>query len=305
MRYYFKLQYKRLERWLKEMGINPTIGLLLLLLLFILSSKFLFYKTEYANWIYLIVTASLIFKLSDRNRNDNLESIFPSQDYFVLRLIENGLFALPFISCLLFEKEYLTILILITITGLMAFVRTNQYFNKTLPTPFKKFPFEFIVGFRKTFWIVIIAYFLIVKSIQVGNYNLGIFGLALIFIISMFYYHKPESEYFVWIHNYRTVDFIKKKILTSFVCISILSFLGLLGMMVGFLSNWTTTILVYFVGYVILGSMIVAKYSAYPHEMNIPQGILYALSLMFPPMLAVAIWIFYSQSKKKLEPILE
>jgi len=305
MKYYFKLQYNRLERWLKEMGINPKIGLLFGMVLFILSSKFLFHKTEYANWIYLIVAISLIFRLGDRKRNDNLESIFPSQDNFVVRLIENGLYALPFISFLLFEKDFLTVFILIPIAGLMAFFRTTQYLNKTIPTPFKKFPYEFIVGFRKTCWLVIFAYFLIIKSIHVGNYNLGLFGLALIFVISMFYYQKPEPEFFVWIHSCQASEFLKAKFLNSIICISILSFLGLIGMIMGFSSNWLTTIFVYLGGYIILGSMIMAKYSAYPHEMNIPQGVLYALSLMFPPMLLITIWLFYTKSIKRLKPILE
>jgi len=305
MKYYFKLQYNRLERWLREMGINPTIGLLLGVVFFILSSKYLFYKTEYASWIYLIVTTTLIFRLSDRKRNDNLDSIFPSQDYFVLRLIENGLYALPFISFLLFEKDFLTVLILIPIVGLIVFLKTNQYLNKTLPTPFKKFPYEFIVGFRKTFWLVIISYFLIIKSIQVENYNLGLFGLVLIFAVSMFYYQKPEPEFFVWIHSCRASEFLKAKVLNSIICISILSFLGLVGMIMGFSSNWLTTIFVYLAGYIVLGSIIVAKYSAYPHEMNIAQGVLYALSLMFPPMLLITIWLFYTQSIKRLQPILE
>jgi len=151
---------------------------------------------------------------------------------------------------------------------------------------------------------VIIAYFLIIKSIQIGNYNLGVFGVALIFFISMFYYQKPEAEYFVWLHCYRTKEFLGKKFLTSVICISILSLLALAGLILGFPSNWLTTILVYLGGYIVLGSMIVAKYSSFPNEMNIPQGILFALSLMFPPMLVITIWIFYSRSKKRLEPIL-
>ena len=76
-------------------------------------------------------------------------------------------------------------------------------------------------------------------------------------------------------------------------------------MVIGFPSEWMTTLLVYVGSYIILGSVVVAKYSSFPHEMNVPQGIMYALSLLFPPLLVVAVWVFYSKSKKRLEPILE
>lgn len=87
-------------------------------------------------------------------------------------------------------------------------------------------------------------------------------------------------------------------------CVTILSFLALTAILIAFPSAWLTTLLVYMGGNVILSSMIVAKYSAFPHEMSIPQGIFYGLSLLFPPMLLITIWVFYSQSKKRLEPLL-
>lgn len=304
MKYYFKLQSRRLKRWLKNAGINPFLGLILGAALFTILSKFLFYKTEYAKWIYLFITISFILQCSEPKRNNTLRSIFQTKDYFALRIVENLLLTLPFLGYLLYEKEFVTGLTLLPISIGMAFFRKKWLINSTIPTPFKKHPFEFIVGFRKTFLFIFGAYFIIFKAIEVNNYNLGLFGLVLIFIISMFYFQKPEPKYYVWIYSYQTKEFLKQKIITSIICISILSFLGLGAILIAFSSKWLSTLFVYLGGHIVLSSMILAKYSAFPNEINIPQGILYGLSLLFPPMLLITMWIFYSQSKKRIKPIL-
>ena len=305
MKYYFKLQYIRLIRWLTNIGIIPILGLLIALALFLALSKMLFYKTEYAKWIYSIIAISLMFKLGDIKRNNELSNIFKKKDYFLLRIIENCLVTAPFQIYLLFEKEFFLGLLLVPMSIVFTLFKTNQHWIKTIPTPFKKLPFEFIVGFRKTFWLTAITYFLIIKAIQVNNYNLGLFGLGLIFLTSMFYYQKPEPEYYIWIYPSKVNHFLKRKFITSIICVSILSVFAFIGIIIGFPQNWLTTVFVFLSGYLFLGSMIVAKYSAYPYEMNIPQVFLYISSLMFPPMLLITIWIFYSQSKKRLKPILE
>lgn len=304
MIYYLKLQSIRLQRWLRELGINPLLGLIVSALLFFILSKALFYKTDYAKWIYLLVAMSVVLKCCEQKRTNTLRSIFNSKDFILIRVIENGIVAFPFTVYLLYKKEFGLVLIFFAAIILMAFLRIRQYVIKPIPTPFKRHPFEFIVGFRKTFWLILLAYFLVFKGMQVENYNLSLFGVLLNFIISLFYYQKPETEYFVWIHSYQVKDFLRLKIVTSIVCITMLSFLPLTAILIAFSSKWLITLLVYIVGYVLLATMVLAKYSAFPREMSIPHAILFGLSLMFPPMLMFAIWIFYSKAKKKLEPIL-
>jgi hypothetical protein len=58
-------------------------------------------------------------------------------------------------------------------------------------------------------------------------------------------------------------------------------------------------------GYVYLVTIILAKYSGYPNEMNLLQGILIGISLLFPPILIGIIPFFYLQSIKRLNDILE
>lgn len=159
MTYYLKLQLTRLQRWLQNLGINPYFALVLGLIFFVLLSKSLFYKTEYAKWIYLFTAISIIFKCSEQKRNDTLRNIFRAKDYFLIRIAENFIVATPFLLYLLFNKEFSTAFILLPMIPIMAYFRTNNFTNYTIPTPFKKYPFEFIIGFRRTFPLILIAYF--------------------------------------------------------------------------------------------------------------------------------------------------
>ena len=305
MGFYFRLQFKRIIRLLAYLGVNPAFGIILSVILFTALVKFTFHKTEYASWIIFGVVVMLLFRLSDGNRNAMLKNTFSQDSHKLLRIVENCIIAIPFQIFLAYEAEVVAVLFIIPLILIFPFINTSQLWSKTFPTPFKKWPFEFIVGFRKSFWMIALAYFLVLKALQVNNYYLGIFGLALIFVTSMTYYQNPESIYYVWIHKHKFRQFILRKFVISVICVSILSFIALIAMLFGFPENWSTSVTVYLVGYVFVGSMIVAKYSAYPYEMNVPQGIFYALSLLFPPMLLVTIWIFYSKSKKRLEHILE
>jgi len=58
-------------------------------------------------------------------------------------------------------------------------------------------------------------------------------------------------------------------------------------------------------GYCYLLTFILAKYSAYPKKVNLPQGILLALSLAMPQLLLALVPFFYIQSKNRLKEILE
>jgi len=305
MNYYINLQFTRLNRKLEDLGINPWLALIVGLIVFIFVFKMIFVKIHYAKWITLEIGLLLMFKLCGGKRNDELRKLFSFKNYYLLRLTENAIVALPFFIYLLLESEVLVALLFIPMILLLAIVRSNRFFNFAIPTPFKKFPFEFIVGFRQTFWLIGISYFLIFKALQVDNYFLGLFGLATVFFTSMYYYIKPEEKYFVWIHSLSAKQFLRKKFMVSVFCVSILAAIPFAVLIMSFPSQWMLTLLTQVIGYTFVGAMIVAKYSSFPFEMNVPQGIFLAISLMFPVILIIAIWVFYSQSKKRLEPILE
>lgn len=305
MRFYFSLQYKRLERWFQESGVNPIIGIIFFVMAFILGSVYLFYKTEFAKWVYVLIGISTMINLGEKKRTNRLDSIFSAREYWQLRLLENGLVAFPFIVYLIYQQYYLLALSLLFAGGLLATFKFRKNTQFKILTPFKKFPFEFIIGFRKYYALIIIAYFITIKSIQVGNYNLGLFALALIFLTGMSFNLKPEHKYFVWIYAEDSKKFLKNKVATSIICSTILIVPPLIVLSLMFTEYIWPTLAVCGLGYLFLCLVILAKYSAFPKEMNLPQGILLALTIWFPPMLIIVMPLFYKKSIQNLNTLLE
>ncbi len=300
MKYYFVLQRRRIERKLIEFGLVPILGIALVVLSFVLFSIMLFSKTEYADWIMSLTGLYFVFNLGEFGRNEHLKSIFSTSNYHRIRILENTILTLPFALFLLVMKSYYLSLGLLLFAPLLARIRIKKTLSWSSPTPFKRFPFEFIVGFRRSYWVLILSYFLCFKSIDVGNFNLGIFALGLVFLISMSFYLKPEKEFFVWIYSCSVEVFLRKKIWTSIIGSSILSIPTLIMLFAFFPENALPLVGVQLLGYLFVISIILAKYSVYPNEMSLPQAILYGLSLWFPPMFLVVLPLFYKKSKAKL-----
>lgn len=305
MKYYFALQVKRLERKLLELGVQPVFGFLLLALGFVGLSKYLFYKTAFAGWVYSGLAALFLLRMSDSKRNDLLRAIFGKPELWRVRVLENLAIALPFVLYLLWERCFMLALALIPLAVLAVFVQFRQAAFIGIPTPFRKFPFEFIVGFRKALLFLVLAGFLLYKGVEIENFNLALSSLGLVFLISMSFYLEPEALYFVWIYKLDATRFLQKKMWYALICASILSLPFLLVLSLSFPEKIWIVAVVQLFGYCMLLAMVLAKYSAFPGTMSVPQGIFFGLSLWFPPLLFITIPVFYSQSKKRIKAILE
>ncbi|WP_338356768.1 ABC transporter permease [Yeosuana marina] len=304
MKEYFQLQFKMLNRKMIEFGLPLIVGYTVLPLVFILLSNYVFEKTEFASYIYVLFTLSIVSKLSDSKRNDFLKSIFNKKKYRKLRVIENVIYSLPFTIFLVYKNLFIIAIGLNLLIISITLFNFNTNINVTIPTPFSKKPFEFIVGFRKTFYAFPIAYILTCISISVGNFNLGIFSMLLIGIICFSFYSKLENEYFIWNFNLSPKEFLLEKTKTCFTYFTLLSLPVLIALGIFFFSEINILIVFFLLCYTYLLTIVFAKYSAFPNDMNMSQGILIGISFMFPPMLLVIIPLFYSQSIKKLKAIL-
>jgi len=304
MKEYFPLQFKIMNRKMIDFGIPLLIGYTVLPLVFIFLSNYLFEKTEFANYAYGLLALSFVSKLSEPKRNDFLKSIFNVDDYKILRILENIIYCLPFTLFLVYQEQlaFSGILNLFAIT--VALFNFRLKLNATIPTPFGKKPFEFSVGFRKTFYIFPIAYFLTYISISVGNFNLGIFSMLLIGVTCFSYYSKLENEYFIWNYNLSSKNFLKEKTKTCLLFFTSLSLPIIIALGISFFKDIDILIAFLLLCYAYLTAIIFAKYSSFPNEMSMSQGVLIAISLMFPPILLIFISLFYSQSIKKLSTIL-
>lgn len=305
MNYYFSLQFKRIVRWFEAAEINPLIGFVLCGLLFIGGSLFLFYKTEFASWIYVFIALSACASLIESQRTFHLKSIFPNEANLKIRVLEQLAVVLPFVVFLLFKICYVEAALALFGGVSLAFFSTEVTWTKVIPTPFKRFPFEFIVGFRKTYIVILFCYFLLYKSITFANFNLGIASLGALFLVGMSFYLLPEHRHFVWVFSKKVGGFVISKTIDAFISMGMLILPMVLILWsyntAEYLAIFTITVL----GYLFLFAVVVAKYSAYPHEISFPQVVLFGLCLWLPPMILLAIPIFYKKAKKNLKPILE
>ncbi len=304
MGYFIALQGKRFKRNLAELGIPIWLVVVMAPPLFFALSKYLFVKTSYAATIYVFIAATLLMQLGATSRIDHLRQIFAKTTFRRLRWLENGLLSLPFVCYLLYESKFSLAGALIGLAILYPFVNARIKIHVVLPTPFRRFPFEFIVGFRRSVLLLALTYYILIKAVQVDNANLGLVALGLTILIGISYYFKPEHPYFVWIYRLSCRDFLIHKVRTSLLCVSILTLPMLVVLAIAFPQQLLIIVIIQSVGFVLLATAVLAKYSAFPREMSLPQALLFALSLWFPPVLLLVVPIFYRQAVKRLNDIL-
>lgn len=304
MKYYFSLQYKILNRKWSEFGVHPILGYFLSVILFLGLSFLLFSKTIYAPYIYVFFGLSFVIKLGEITRNDFLKSCFPKKEYIQLRAIENIIIATPFIVFLLFQLHWVFALALSFIVVAVSVFNFNQQLNYVIPTPFFHYPFEFIIGLRKTILMFFLVSFLTYMSIQVGNFNLGLFALALVLLTGMTYYSEPEQRYFVWIYSTTPKAFLLKKMQVAILHTTILCLPFSLLLSIFFPANILMILILQCLGYLGLITVLLAKYSAYPSKMGVPQAIMLAISVWFPPALLGVIPYLYKKSIEKISATL-
>lgn len=305
MKYYFTLQFKMLNRNISEFGLPPIIGYLLGFVAFLGLSWSLFMKISYANYIYPFVGLSFLSTLNGLARNDFLQSCFSNRQYFQVRLIENMLLILPFVAFLFLKNEIIIALGMLVASGSLAFFKTQNSFQWSIPTPFYKYPFEFTVGFRKTFFVFIGAYILTYIAISVGNFNLGIFALTLTCFTTFSFYAEPEEDYFVWIFSKTPQSFLFSKIKIALFYLTLLCLPIWISLGIAFTENWRVLFIFQGLGYLYLITVLLAKYSAFPRKVSVPQGFLLAFGVWLPPLLILIIPFFYKKSIQQLNSILE
>lgn len=300
MKDYFLLQYKMTNRKLSEWGINPFVAYVLMVIGFIFLSEYLYSITEFANYVVLFAAISTLTKTSETNRNDFLLIVFGTSKYRQIRVIENIGISLPFSILLLYHNAYIESASLIIGSVLLAGFAFKVNLNIAIPTPFYKKPFEFAVGFRNTFYLFPLAYALLGIAISVDNMNLGIFSMLLVIFISLTYYAKPEDEYFVWSYSSKPTKFILDKIKTGSIYATFLALPVLITLIIFYPLKADEIVLFAIIGLSFLWTTVLAKYAAYPNPMGLPEGVLIAMCVYYPPLLIAVIPYFYYKSVKKL-----
>ena len=129
--------------------------------------------------------------------------------------------------------------------------------------------------------------------------------MLLVFLTSLSFYVKPENEYFVWVYSVTPAKFIFEKLKIATQYISILVSPIAISLFLFYPENSTMIIIFLSAGFAFLWTMILIKYSAYPNEMNLLEGILIALCINFPPFLLALIPFFYFKAINRLNVLLK
>jgi hypothetical protein len=293
-----------LNRQLSDFGLNPVLGYIIIAGAFIGISNYVFLKTPYAAYIYAVVALVVINNLAGVNRNNFLRACFSGVRYVAIRTIENTAVALPFIAFQVYNHNYLAAILLLVCSALLVFTKPVNRFNFTLPTPFYSYPFEFTAGFRKTFHLIILAYFLMGIAAVISNFHLGLFALIVVLLICLSYYTEPEGDFFVWIYSRNASSFILNKVKILLLYTTLLSLPITLTLLLLFPGNALIIIGIQCLGYIYIITALLGKYANFPENMILPEIILFVISFVFPPLLIGVLPYFYIKSQKKLKEIL-
>ncbi|MDA9774437.1 hypothetical protein N9B82_05730 [Saprospiraceae bacterium] len=304
MKEYFSLQHRIINRKLTEFGLRPSIAYILAIAAFTSLVLLLYAKTDLAKYVLILLYLASLSPLNEKKRNSFLKSCFPLSDYRKLRLIENILFAIPFAFALLAKLDFLMIPVLIIIAIVFARTQLSSNISLIIPSPFSKRPFEFSVGFRKTFYLFLLAYILAGISIVVDNANLGIFAILLIFAVSLSFYANKENEYYIWSFACSPAKFLLAKIKTAAIYASLICIPILIGLLIVFPEDYLYTLVFMIVGLSYLITTILAKYSAYPNDMSLPQVIIMFFCIILPPIMLFVIPSLFRRSVDRLKVLL-
>jgi len=258
----------------------------------------LFFKTEYAAYLYPILALGNVLSLGEPIRNEFLKATFTKTDYPKIRLLENLILLFPFLLYLLYEQQYLIALLLFLVGMGFSFIKNGTSTSFVLPTPFYKYPFEFIVGFRQTFWAFILLYVLAGIALSVGNFNFGIFALVIVFFACWPFYAEAEPVYYIWIHAAKPSAFIQQKMGLALLYSFFLSLPIASALLVGYSDRLFYILLAMLIGMAFLLLNLLGKYAFYPASMPIIQGFLLVFCILFPPLLVIMLPYLYGKAIK-------
>ncbi len=305
MKFYFSLLFKRLNRQLKDLGIEPLIASIIFPCLFYWVSLSFFDKFIYANYLYSFITILIVFVISFPEHDDFIKQQFSPNTYRSIKIINHLLLVLPFVCFLLFKLCYFEVLIVVVLTVLLSYVKKPNKINFVIPTPFYRWPYEFTVGFRKTYLVFLFSYGISILSIYVDNFNLGVFAILSIFFLCSFYYSKLEPQFYIWVHAESPQGFLKNKIRIAGTYSFFLSLPILVILFIFYADQIHIAFIFELLGFLYMVMYIIMKYAFNSSGVSMLQGVIGVLCLLFPPALLLIIPYYYSRAINNLNKLLK
>jgi len=294
-KHYFSWQFKLFSRSIRQFGLPPAVGYVFLASVLIVLPALLWPQKAYFPWIYAAVGLLATNPLHSNGRIEFLKTCYSKRDFLFLHTTENLMFVLPFCFVLLIHKQFLLtfgLLVIAILIALAACWNRKKLNLPPLPTPFSKRLFEFALGFRVSFPLVLFLYYVVLMAIVHDNFNLGIVAVYVIVITCMGYYTTMEPDYYVWLHNDNPKRFLFQKLKTAILYAFALVVVPIVALSVFFSEFIWILLLAILIGFLNLVITILLKYKEFPKPFHIGDGLLLAACVicpLYPPLVLLPI----------------
>jgi len=143
-------------------------------------------------------------------------------------------------------------------------------------------------------------------AVKSGNFNLGIFSLLVVTMVTMSYYSQPEPVFYVWIFRQNSKKFLLDKIKTAILFNLLLTAPVIIALLIAFpLTNIDLILIFTIAGILFLIANLLGKYSLFPTKAELNQMIMIGICIMFPPMLFIVLPYLYYKSNNSLDNFLK
>ena len=284
-KHYFSWQFKLFSRSIRQFGLPPAVGYVFLASVVIVLPALLWPQKAYFPWIYAAVGLLATNPLHSNGRIEFLKTCYSKRDFLFLHTTENLMFVLPFCFVLLIHKQFLLtfgLLVIAILIALAACWNRKKLNFPPLPTPFSKRLFEFALGFRVSFPLVLFLYYVVLMAIVHDNFNLGIVAVYVIVITCMGYYTTMEPDYYVWLHNDNPKRFLFQKLKTAILYAFALVVVPIVALSVFFSEFIWILLLTILICFLNLAITILLKYKKFPKPFHIGDGLLLAACVICP-----------------------
>lgn len=302
--YYLNLEWKLINRKLNKVGFNLTVFWLVVPTLFFMIALNLVQKDSISAWI-LLGGFSLLFQVPrSKTHHDFLNTNIGKLNISAIRITRNLLISIPLVVLFIVFNKWLELLTLLVLAVSFSWIKAPQLSYFALPTPYKKYPFEFIIGFRRYFWIWTILVPMVYVSRTYQNDALAIFAFAVILLIQLQFFNTQEPTWYIWNEAKTPSEFLFHKIRIGLICSLISNTIPAILLSI-FLPESAAIIASMWALSLILGVFaILCKYAFIPSQLPTLQGFIFAFNLIFPPLLLFSIPYLFKKAELNLKNFL-
>lgn len=258
----------------------------------------------HAHLAYPLLAALLLWPLSARQRNEPLLMLFERKQFFKLRIIENACLALPFTLFMVFEGYGWWSFLPLLFGVLLAMILWRNGSTHVLTTPFGAQAPEFIKGFRKSRWVLLLLYSLVGIGIAVGNLNLAVVSMVAIGLLAASYFTTPDDSFFVWQHRHHAASFLRHKIKHAVRYGLALLLLPWLVVLCSAPQQWPLLFAVLCLVPLYLALAVLGRYLLFPHDSSLAQALLLGLCMVLPFFLPIVLPYCFIKARQRLQMLL-